>query len=107
MKRILLQDVANTLDQMDVDRFQRSEPEKAQKTATKKSSCSGGSNCSTDGSSRWRRHHKEECGSSRSNCSIRSTRKNKDEEILSIIQGRQMIGKHEKERIREVSKKIK
>ena len=49
-------------------------PEKAQKTATK-NSCSGGSNCSTDGSSRWRRHQKEECGSSRTNCSIRSTRK--------------------------------
>ena len=36
--------------------------------------CSEDSNGSTDGSSRWRSHHKEQCGSSRSNRSIGSTR---------------------------------
>ena len=83
------------------------EPEKVQKTATKKSSCSGGINCSTDGSSGLRRHHKEQCGSSRSNRREAQETKDKDEEILALIKERKMTEKHEKERIREISKKIK
>ena len=83
------------------------EPEKAQKTATKKAAAAEAATAALTAAAGGDAITKKSAEAAEATVASEAQEKNKDEEILSIIQGKQMIGKHEKERIREVSKKIK
>ena len=85
------------------------EPEKVQKTATKKAAVTEAATAALTAAADGDAIKKNNAGSSRSNRSIRSTRnKRQRQEIVALIQERKMTEKHEKkERIREISKKIK
>ena len=84
------------------------EPEKVQKTATKKAAVTEAATAAlqaaTDGDAITKNN--AEAAEATEASEAQETR-DKDQEILALIQERKMTEKHEKERIREISKQIK